>query len=143
MNFEPGRELDKKVGTTVLGLVVFFNDQAQDWFFYKRESPNQHFLLPHFSSNVDDAYVVVNHLQTRGYSCSVNSKEKNNELVWVTTFFKEGTNVVYQGQGITLAHSICQAAMVIHTGNVVALPVKKDQNKGKIIQFPKKPKNDS
>lgn len=144
--FAPGRDLDREMAVQLLGLKVDWDFENLDWVFIDRATKNWQ-PLPHFSTDTNDSYIIINFLQTKGYYNQVGSTTGGERPVWRASFFTRTDKVIVQQTGETLAHAVCIAALELlnNKSNIVQFPKGKMKHKeemGKVIQFPGKKKDD-
>lgn len=146
MSYSPGRDLDREMAIQLLGLKVDWDFENLDWVFIDRATKNWR-PLPHFSTDTNDSYIIINYLQTKGYYNQVGSTSGGVTPVWRASFFTRNDKVIVQQTGETLAHAVCVAALELlkNSTNIVQFPKEKAKIKeemGKVIQFPGKKKED-
>lgn len=129
-----GRDLDVEVAKKILKLQVWFDQKKHDWLCYHPAQKDRVLILPKYSDDSDQAYVIVNALQKAGLHCHVGSVVKDGEVKWRSTFFRKGQKVAQTVYGDSLPQAICLAALKL----VNKQPESEKPKAAKVIEFPKK-----
>lgn len=110
MEQEPSRDLDVEVARRVCHCMVMLDPDGED---HTIVSPAYKVpgKLPHYSTNNDDAYLLINMLQGHGYFCRIGSLIRNGILIWKVTFFKRDASAVSAESTRSLAHAACLASL--------------------------------
>lgn len=106
-----GKELDAEVAKKVLHYVVIVDTSSGEVYTVNAKTKQKR-KIENFSTNVDDAYLLVNHLSTKGFLCNVRSQVNDNgELQWFAGFFRSTDSKINVYQGKSLPHAVCIAAL--------------------------------
>jgi len=117
-----GRTLDSKIAAAIMGLKL-------------TDIKN----IPHYSTNIYDAYNIISFLQTQGWACYVGSNiSQNGSLTYKVQFSKNG--LVGEGNSPSIPMSICSAALnIIEEKSIKNINSEYNEKPINIIGTPKKP----
>lgn len=112
---QPGRELDLEIGKRIIKVMIIMDNNDGE---YKVVSPRSKRpgLLPHYSTRMEHAHMLVEFLQHKGFFCNYSSVIKDGETRFRCAFTKDGVGKDYS-LGMTLEHAIALAALNL-TGQV-------------------------
>jgi hypothetical protein len=137
--YEPGIDLDTIVATEVLGLTIEWDLIDEDWKIFSKTTKQLH-PLPKFSEDTNAAYIVINHMQTRGFFNQLGSSSGGPSIVWRSSFHRKGNNTtIYSSSGRTLGHATCLAALNVVRGIKQKTEIKteiKTDISNSVVSFP-------
>lgn len=102
LKLRAGRKLDRRIGEKVFG--------------YNQGFPCE--LLPRFSTSMTDAWLLVEHVQKRGYNVTI--ADDPGASSWWCRFGKDSGG--FNRSGATPAEAICRAALFTLGGDMEAQP---------------------
>ena len=76
----------------------------------------QKVLLPHFSTNVDDAYRVVGHLQSQGWTLNLQQDIQKGVSKYIAAFVKMDGRHYIANEHESLPMVLCLAALAAYSG---------------------------
>ena len=106
------RELDILIGKKIFGYIVIVEKDKYRWIDRKNKIKG---ILPSYSTVIDHAYIIVNHLQYNGYICKHGQyfDEKENSI-YKCIFENENKKKKVVAESDTLEKSICDAALKLY-----------------------------
>lgn len=108
MNLRAGPELDKEMATRIFKLVVVYDsDQNQHVI---RERDKTKVQIPPYSTDTDQAYLVVKKFKSKGYEVRMGYNISDDRVAWTTSIHKPN-EYYHSPESSTLAESICLAAI--------------------------------
>jgi hypothetical protein len=109
------RALDADIARFIFKCVIVINVEQDDYFLVDAKSKKQR-PVAQFSTKIDNAYQIIQHLQSLGYLFEVrNNIDNEGNVGWLSVFHKAGENpnIWYKADALPLC--ICYAAMGLAT----------------------------
>jgi len=109
---EAGRTLDAEIARKLFRLVVIVEPQSGTTSLFDMAT-KQSRELPHFSTNSNEAYSIIQHYHNKGYTVQVKSDILDGAPYYDVIFV--GHNIQPIGyRDSTLAAAICNAGLTLH-----------------------------
>jgi hypothetical protein len=106
----PGRITDGLIARRLLKAVVIHNSVTGESHLIGSGLDRQSIALPHYSTDVDDAYRIVGIMLGRGFTLKINNITSG-EPYWLACFIRsDGREYLYE-RAETMAMAICEAAL--------------------------------
>jgi hypothetical protein len=104
---QAGRELDIEVARKVFRYVVMIEPSgvATIWNLAQRAMVP----VPHYSTRVEDAHLVMQHFQNHGWRCELASNTNNGPVEWSASLSRNGSGLTARAS--SMAHAMATVAI--------------------------------
>lgn len=107
-----GRDLDFEIARKLFRYVVMIDPAAgtaSTWNVQERRLV----AVPHYSTDVDSAYLVITHLRDSGWACNIASNTDSGRVEWTVTCSHPSSRLVAEASTYSMAEAIAQAALKV------------------------------
>jgi hypothetical protein len=107
-----GRELDCEVARKLFRFVVMIDPAAGTactWNVHDRRLVS----VPPYSTDVDSAYLVLSHMRSLGWTCTIASNTDSGTAEWTVSCSHPGSRLVAQASTHSMAEAISLAALKV------------------------------
>lgn len=108
MDYPASRNLDAEIAKKVLKIFVIIDDAGE----YQVVSPRtkNRGLLPYYSTRTEDAHMLIEALQYKGYYCKLGSIQVDGDTIYRCGFSTLSDNG-YTAESNTMPHAVALAAL--------------------------------
>jgi malate/lactate dehydrogenase len=115
---EAGTTLDSLVATEVFGYVVILDTQSGENYIMGKDHIK--ISLPQFSTDIEQAYKITEHLFKSGWNLSVKNDIFEGHNRWLTVFVKQDGRQYVPSLANSLPVAICKAGVAAAIGQNVS-----------------------